>query len=161
FLPAAVLLSLWSSYVINRTFGPVTTTDLWMPYALLFAFLLFSVTCVSVAIGEIRDLPIMVCCGGLLVHGHVSQLLFVAVLGGGALLVLYRNSFRSTSMSTVLKSNCGTLFASAALVVVLASPILIEMAVDHPNNPQKIQTYLAEHRGEHNRVFDAVKYEIT
>ncbi len=161
FLPVAVLLCLWTVYVINRTYGPVATTDVWMPYAVLFVFLLFSVTCATVASGEARDLPLMVICAGLLAHAHVAQLLFVAVLCAAALALLYWNLGHNSLLKNFFRGNQRILIASGALLVLFITPILIESATGHPNNPQKIRTYLAEHRGEHNPLLDAIKYQIT
>lgn len=51
----------------------------WPPYLYVLPFLLLAVTAPSLVLGELRDLPAYVLAAGLLVHGHVSFLLFVAV----------------------------------------------------------------------------------
>ena len=159
FLPIAVVLSLWVIYVINSTYGPVATTNVWMPHIILFVFLLFAVVCASVATGTVTDLPILVGCGGLLVHGHVAQALFVTVLSGCALLTLYLTSIRQSSLAVFLRANRRTMVVSAILLAVFLMPLLLDLGLDHPNNVQKIRAYLSEHRGERNRFRSAVKYE--
>lgn len=105
FLPFAVLLSLWIIYVINSTYGPVATTDLWTPYILLFVFLLFTV------------------------------------------------------LRAFLRANRMTIIVSTLLIAVVLAPIILDVFLDHPNNVQKIRTYLSEHRGAPNRLLTAVQYE--
>jgi len=159
FLPLSVLLSLWVIYVINSTYGAIATTNLWVPHIILFLFLLFATACASVATGTVRDLPIMVVCGGLLVHGHVAQLFFVTVLSGCALVTLYMTSVRKTGLAAFVRANRKAMVVSAILVGVFLTPIVLEIALDHPNNVQKIRTYLSEYRGEHNGFRTTVKYE--
>lgn len=161
FVPMAVLLCLWTVYAINRTYGPVALSDVWMPHILLFVFLLFAVTCASVATGDAKDLPVMVTCGGLLIHGHVAQLMFVAVLSCFAFATLYWVSLRKNPFRAFLHANRRAIATSAALIVIFVAPILLETVVDHPSNLQKIQTYLSVHKGERNRFLDAVKYEVS
>jgi hypothetical protein len=161
FVPLAVLLCLWAIYVIDRTYGPVAVSDVWMPHILLFVFLLFAVTCASVATGDAKDLPVMVASGGLLIHGHVAQLLFVAVLSCCAFTTLYWVSLRKNPLRTFFDANRRAIAASAALIAIFVAPILLEAVVDRPDNLQKIQTYLSVHKGEHNRFLDAVKYEVS
>ncbi len=161
FVPVAVLLSLWGIYVIDHAYGAIAVSDVWMPYILLFVFLLFAVSCASVATGDVKDLPVMVACGGLLVHGHVAQVLFVVVLSVCAVTTLYWVSLRNKPFRPFLDANRTAIVASAILIAIFVAPILIETVVDSPNNLQKIQTYLSLHSDEHNHFLDAVKYEIS
>ncbi len=89
FLPAAMIAALWLTYVINRTLSPVATVDVWFPHMLLYVFLLFFALCASVGTGSIKDLPVLLVCAGLVVHGHVAQVLFVSVLLACSLVGLY------------------------------------------------------------------------
>jgi hypothetical protein len=51
----------------------------WPPYLYALPFLLLAVSGPSVALGELRSLPAFTIAAGLLVHGHVSFLMFVGV----------------------------------------------------------------------------------
>ncbi len=59
-------------------------SSVWFPYLYAPAFLAFSVAAALVAAGRTRDLPLAVLAGGILVHGHVSFVLFVGVTGAVA-----------------------------------------------------------------------------
>ncbi len=161
FLPAAGLASLMVIYVINRTNSPIATMDVWLPHMLLYVFLLFLTLCASVATGEVKDLPMLLACAGLLVHGHVAQVFFVTVLGVCSLLGLYLSRVRAHGWKAFVVSNGKPLLWSLALVVVFSAPVLLDRALDHPNNVHKIRTYLAQHRGERNSYGDSLKYELS
>jgi hypothetical protein len=51
--------------------------EIWPPYQLVLPFACFLSAAIAVALGWAAVLPIMVLCGGFLVHGHVAQPLFV------------------------------------------------------------------------------------
>jgi hypothetical protein len=59
-------------------------SSVWFPYLYAPAFLAFSVAAALVSAGRTRDLPLAVLAGGILVHGHVSFVLFVGVTGAVA-----------------------------------------------------------------------------
>ncbi len=161
FLPVAVFLSLWLIYVINRTHGPVATMNIWLPHMILYVFLLFVTVCASVATGAVADLPILIVCGGLLVHGHVAQLSFVGVLSVCSFLSVYLLFIRKNGLRAFGRANSKTLVVSGILLAVFLAPILLDLAIHHPNNVQKIRTYLSEHKGERNPISTAVKYETS
>ncbi len=53
------------------------------------------------------------------------------------------------------------LFASAALFLLFATPVVLDRLLNHPNNLHKIRTYLADHRGERNALRESAKYELS
>ena len=54
----------------------------WMPFVYPWPFLLLLVAATSVVSGAPRDVWMVALAGGLLVHGHVSFVMFVGVIGG-------------------------------------------------------------------------------
>lgn len=66
--------------------------SVWMPVLYVTPFLLLIVAAASVASGLIADLPNLVLAGGLLVHGHVSFLMFVGVTTVVVLLAWYAHA---------------------------------------------------------------------
>ena len=110
----------------------------WMPHMLLAPFLLFAAATVSAAAGRTGHLPLSALAAGILIHGHVGQLLFAPVLLAAGVALWWRNTNRV---------NAWVLASCAGILLAFAAPILIEAARNHPNNLDLIRTYLAEHRG--------------
>ncbi|HWA88130.1 MAG TPA: hypothetical protein VG710_18015, partial [Opitutus sp.] len=82
FLPLILLAAAFYFRSVDGAF-----TSIWPPHVLLMPFLCFLAASVSFATGRASILPLVVLCGGLLVHGHVAQPLFVGGLGAIALVL--------------------------------------------------------------------------
>ncbi len=163
FLPLAIAEAVLLIYIINRT----TTDDMalhgallsiWMPDVLLFCFLFFATTCASVASGRVKRMPLMTLSGMLLIHGHVTQLLFVSILGAVALGTLLRRRLSHESFGQLLCGNRRAVIASVLLVLIFVFPVVLEMRIDRPNNVQHIVEYMRMHRGERNSLRISIKY---
>lgn len=157
-LPATVLASLWFIYAVDRTFPGSASGGIWMPYIIMYCFLLFVAACASLAMGNGRHLPLVVLCGALLVHGHVAQLLFVGALSSAAVAAWLIPRVRQIGVSPAVKLYRSPLLISLGIALLFAFPILLEAIVHQPNNLQNISSYLREHRGAQNGWLTCVKY---
>jgi hypothetical protein len=72
--------------------------EIWPPYQLVLPFACFLSAAIAVALGWATVLPIMVLCGGFLVHGHVAQPLFVVPIFAIAYLSLFAVSRRGPGL---------------------------------------------------------------
>lgn len=75
--PAAAALV--AGVLVVGVLEPGSLTSTWMPHLYLWPFLLLLVATASVCSGGWRELTALVLAGGLLVHGHVAFVLFVAL----------------------------------------------------------------------------------
>ena len=124
-----------------------------MPHVALFPFLFFLAVCASVAAGEIRRLPLLAGAGMLLVHLHVAQCMFVAVLGGAACLSGFR---RRTGAPWHVPA-----IVAAAVVCVFLAPVLLEVALYEPDNLDTLLAYARQHSGAQKSFGEAVWYFAT
>ena len=161
FLPACPSASVALIYLIDRTNYVAAVTDVWLPHMLLFVFLLFLAVCASVGTGEATDLPLLMFCGGFLIHGHVAQILFVGVLAAGAVLGLLVNRVPDSGPRHFLRTNRMWLLSSVAIAVVFVLPMILDRLVDHPNNVHQIAAHLSRTQGDRNSFGDALKYEFS
>jgi len=150
FLPGAVAATLWFIYVVDRTFPGSASGGIWMPYIIMPCFLLFVAACASLAIGNSRHLPLAILCGGLLIHGHVAQLLFVGVLLSVALLFWLVPPLRRAGLGPTLRLYRAPLLISFGIVLLFLFPVLLEAVLDHPSNLHNLNAYLRQHRGPQN-----------
>ncbi len=158
FLPAAVGASLWFLYVVDRTFPGSASGGVWMPYVLMFSFLLFLTACASLADGNARHLPLVTLSGMFLIHGHVAQAMFAGVLATAAVATWFVPLARERGPGVVLKYYRRPLLISAGIAALLALPMLLELGVHSPNNLQNILAYGHAHRGPQNSWLNSVKY---
>ena len=149
FLPSCLLVSLAVIWLIHRANYSAAITDVWLPHMLLFVFLLFlALRKRRWETGEISDIPLLVLCAGFLVHGHVAQILFVSVLGAGALSGLLVNKVPRLGWRGLLRTCRKSLLWSAVIAAIFIMPIVLERAVNHPNNIHQVLAYLSRVRGE-------------
>ena len=139
FPPLALAAVAFVAAAINHAVAGSAPVSAWMPHVALFPFLFFLAVCASVAAGEIRRLPLLAAAGMLLVHLHVAQCLFAAVLGGAACYSGFRRRGAAPWRRPVI--------AAAAVVGVFLAPILIEIALHEPDNLDDVLTYAAGHPG--------------
>jgi hypothetical protein len=133
--------------VVSRTAENIPLVSLWMPHVLLFCFPLFLIACASVATNRFEDLPIAVACGGLLVHAHMAQTLFVAGLSVATAVAVY---LRNRKAHRFYSAHKRPILLSAGLVAIFAFPIVAELLVDKPNNLQAVLSYKASYQGQVN-----------
>jgi len=161
FLPAAIVLAIYFVYVVNRTIPGSALTSIWMPYVLLFCFLLFATLCASVAAGNIRQLPLLALTGLMLLHGHVAQPLFVGPLAALAVVAVLLTQASRSGLKHFLRVNRIPLLLSLVLVVVFALPIVLDASLHKPSNLHQILAHTAEYPGAQKPWGQALKYEIS
>ena len=160
FIPAAMALTVYFVYVINHTIAGSALVSVWMPYVLLFCFVLFVTASASVASGNSKHLPILALAGLMLLHGHVTQPLFVGPLVVVALAGLWFSDRGRVSLRQFIGANRTALVVSIALVVIFAIPILLDVVLHRPNNIQDILVHQTGYPGIQNEWGKSLKYEI-
>ena len=161
FTPAALSISLFFVYILNRTVPASAILSIWMPHVLLFCFLFFVTVCAAVAMGEVSKLPLLALSGLLLVHGHTAQPLFVGTLSILSLATVWFRQGRFVGLRPFLSANRTALAVSLALCVLFATPILLDVVVHKPNNIQNILEYSSHHKGLQNGLVLSLKYEAS
>ena len=170
FLPVAILSSLAVIHVVNRTLFLIDTSQnsisqtalssTWMPYVVLFWFLLYMVSCAALACGNVGYLPAATLAGLMLLHAHVAQVLFVGVLALMAMASWIWRGRSQVALSARLRLGRKELLLSAGLAIVFATPIVTELIVHTPNNLHAIRSYMREQPAFPNSFSQAVRYEL-
>lgn len=104
--------------------------DVWFPFLYTPAFLLFLVAGAGVTAGRTRELPSFVVACGLLVHGHISFTMFVALTGAlaaGGWLFVHRGDRRAE-----LRAHRRATIGAAVALAVFALPIVVNTVVHYP-----------------------------
>lgn len=144
---AAVLARAWPAgpwlagvavLLVGLTAGPNLLASTWMPFVYVAPFLALVVAAVSVAGGQLRDVPLLVLVAGLLVHGHVAFVFFVAVVLAWVAVMLWpRRADLALGAARV------PLAVAGAMVVVFAAPLVLNMVLHWPGEWMKYLTYTA------------------
>jgi len=158
-VPLALLATLVVTVMVNHpeTYPSMLISN-WMPEVMLFPFLLFAVATASVSTGETRDLPWMAASGMLLIHAHIAQLLFVGAIGGAAIVFVFARAHRDGGLVSFLSGRRRDFALAGGIVMLFALPILLEMVLDRPNNPQAVLAYLHRFGDQHNSLGVALGY---
>jgi hypothetical protein len=110
----------------------------WMPFVLVAPFLAFVLLLAGTARGRLWMLPAASFCGGVLVHGYAPLVLFVGVSWPLALAAGVIQRRRSNPQVPAFPR--GPLVASAAIIVLFVAPIILDMAINRPDNVATILT---------------------
>ncbi|MBZ5514916.1 MAG: hypothetical protein LAN62_08740 [Acidobacteriia bacterium] len=161
FLPAGVALSIYFVYVVNHTVAGSAIVAVWMPYVPLFCFVLFATACPSVASGNIKQLPILTFTGLMLLHGHIAQPLFVCPLAALALSAVLLSQGRQMGLRHFIRVNRTLFLISIVLVLVFATPILLDVMLNNPNNIHNILVHMSGYHGMQKGWGQSLKYEIS
>jgi hypothetical protein len=105
---------------------PAILASAWMPNLYVAPFLLLLTAAASVAAGRVAHLPLLALAGGLLVHGHVSFLLFAPILAGAAVaasLWTGRPAWREARAAVI---------GAVAVLAVFALPIALNLLLHWP-----------------------------
>jgi hypothetical protein len=164
FIPVAILLSIFFIYLANAgsSLGENMNgalVSVWPPHVLLFCFLFLLTACASVAADNVRHLPLVFFSGMLLLHGHVAQVLFVAVLIPATCFLAWIRE--KGTPREILQRYTKPLLISAAILVAFALPILLDIFLHHPNNVNSIRDYMRLHRGQQNSFLVSLRYYLT
>lgn len=114
----------------------------WFPYLYMSAFLLFMVSGAAVAAGRTRELPLYVLAAAMLVHGHVSFILFVGVTTLAVSVAWWRGHRRAVGVELAAHRR-GTI-GSLAVLVLFALPLLVT-TVRHFPEPWRGYLHFATH----------------
>ena len=121
--------------------------SLWPPEQLVIPFGCFVVVAVAVACGRMGLLPLLVLCGGFLVHGHVAQPLYVLPIAAIAIAVGTWRSIRQARLTLrgFIRANRKPFLVTFALLAVFVAPLLRD-ATQPGSNLNSILTYLTKPR---------------
>lgn len=129
----------------------------WPPHQLLMPFLCLIVAASSVAVGRLRDLPLLVLASGFLIHGHISQPLFVGSiwLATGA---LFWHRTRATRARRSRFADLRPIWISVGIAAVFAVPLLVELARGRSGNFAPIVSHLLHYKGEYKTLNQSLYY---
>src|SRR6266550_950296 len=116
--------------------------SIWPPHVLFGPFLLLIAFGAGVASGDVKLLPIVIFAGGMLLHGHVAQPLFVIPLGCLALISVFRSGEYKNAHLAI----------SALILAVFALPIMIDALRGFHSNIATIFHHIKTHAGEHHTL---------
>lgn len=114
----------------------------WFPFLYLPAFLLFMVAGAALAAGRTTELPLYVLAAGMLVHGHVSFVMFVGVTTLAVALGWW-SMHRAAPREELARHRRGT-YGSLVILVVLALPLLVTTVLHFPE-PWRSYAHFATH----------------
>lgn len=123
-------------------------TSVWPPDQLVVPFACFVVVAIAVACGRLGLLPLLVVCGGFLVHGHVAQPLYVLPMAGIALGLGLRTRFRQDGRPVLglVRENARPFCLASAILVVFLMPLAIDAVHGSNSNLATIAAYLTRPR---------------
>jgi hypothetical protein len=131
--------------------------SIWTADALILIFLCLLASAASVAAGEPRHLPVLMLAGGLLVHTHISQPVFVLPIAVYACVGLWRFGFSSGWKEFWRESRTYHAIALALLLLFML-PIALD-AIHYPrDNIAKILTFRRWHSGTMNSLPSSLFY---
>jgi hypothetical protein len=150
---AALLAVMAVTLMVNTGIRPSSMLlSNWMPDILILPFLVFAVSAASVLAGESRDLVWMAFSGMLLIHAHIAQFLFVGVIGGTVVLWFLIRAQRDGQLRALVSSRWRHLATAAGIVLLLAIPPLLEIALHRPNNLDAVLAYMHRFGGAKNNA---------
>lgn len=124
--------------LVGLTAGPNLLASTWMPFVYVAPFVALVVAAVSVAGGELRDVPLLVLAAGLLVHGHVAFVFFVAVVLAWVAVSLWpRRADLALGTARI------PLAVAGVLVAAFAAPLVLNVVLNWPGEWLKYLTYTA------------------
>jgi hypothetical protein len=159
-IPLAMAITVVITALVNGIAAPSMLVSNWPPDLLLFSYLLFAVSGASVLGGETRDLPWMSLSGMLLIHAHLSQFMFVGLIGGGVIAFLLVPAARQGRLRAFVIERRRHFALAAALCLILALPPLLDIALHTPNNLDDVRAYLHAHAGERNGLLTSFRYVL-
>lgn len=106
---------------------PAILASAWMPDLYVAPFLLLLIAAASVAAGRVAHLPVLALASGLLIHGHVSFLLFVPVIAGAAVAAALRTGRREA-----FREARTAVAVAAAVCGLFALPIVLNLLLHWP-----------------------------
>jgi hypothetical protein len=117
--------------LIHFAFVPGSFAQIWPPLVLMMPFVLLMVAAASVSMGRTEDVAWLALASAFLVHGHIAQLLFVAVILAVVLGVLL---FRRLKGERIVLPSRGRLWAVAVIAAVTVLPWAIDASRGRDSN---------------------------
>lgn len=143
FVVAAILVAL-----VHFQLAGNPEFSLWPPEQLVVPFACFLVVAAAVATGWLALLPLLVVCGGFLVHGHVAQPLYVVpissiALGVGTWTGFHRNP---QTLRAFVRSCAKPLGLALSILLIFLIPLFLDALRGTNSNLSLIVTNLAAPR---------------
>ena len=138
--------------------------SLWSPDVAIFCYFLFLTSVTVVSLGDLQKLPYAMFSGLLLVHDHVSMVLFVGVLLPVACALSIRPSFHDHNTARrrlLFVLHKKPILVSVFILCVFALPVVLEAFIDNPNNLSAILSYMHGHPGAKHSLAESVYYELS
>ena len=114
---------------------PGTLASTWFPDIYIWPFFLFCIAGATLLAGEQRTLPSLAIASGLLVHGHVSFVLFVLGMWAVVGLLTWRNSRHGVAVQR------RPIVVAVGIAILFVLPILINTAMNWPGEIPKYFRY--------------------
>jgi hypothetical protein len=123
--------------------------SIWPPDQLVVPFACFVVVSIAVAWGWIGLLPVLVLCGGFLVHGHVAQPLYVVPLATVACGLGFWRNFHQDALTVrgFIRRNLKSFLVTLTMLAVFLLPLLLDAVHGRNSNLFAILGYLRDPRG--------------
>ena len=123
-------------------------TSIWPPDQLVVPFAGFVVVAIAVACGRVGLVPLLVICGGFLVHGHVAQPLYVLPMGGLALGLGFWTRCRQDALPVfgLVRKYLKSLTLAFVILVVFLVPLAVDAARGSNSNLATIAASLTKPR---------------
>lgn len=125
--------------------------SIWPPHVLFGPFLLLIAFGAGVASGDAKLLPIVIFAGGMLLHGHVAQPLFVIPLGCLALISAVRGGAYKNAYLAI----------SALILAVFVLPIIVDALRGSNSNIATIFHHIKTHAGDRHTLSQGIGYFLS
>jgi hypothetical protein len=135
---------------------PATIVQPWMPYLYIAPFLLFLVASSSVLADRARSLPLFIFAGGLLVHGHVSFVAFVGLIGTVVIateIIRHRHDLHGYA-----RRNARPLTAAAVVLGLFLLPIVVNLILHWPGELAKYYDFARDNQANRHGLRESLRF---
>jgi hypothetical protein len=157
FVPLTLL-----AFAIHLHFADNAFISTWPPRVLLMPFLCFVVGAASIAVGNLRHLPITALAGCFLVHGHVAQPLYVLPLSALAYVLGWRKQRAGAPKpSSPFRAFRAAHVLAAACIGVFLIPIAIDLSAGAESNLARILEFETSLHGAGKPLWKALTFFVS
>jgi hypothetical protein len=158
-LPLVLIAAALHFGAVNYNIANSSFESIWPPHVLLFPFLCFVVACASVAAGYAEEILPSVIAGGILVHGHVAQPLFVAPFFLIACTKLAIKGHRQDgSIFAPIRYFPGRFTVAALALFAFLLPIGLDALRGDQSNIHMILRHFSDHADDHKTILQSLAY---
>jgi hypothetical protein len=156
---AAACFAVFTGFAI--AYPPIVNSD-WMPYMYVLAYMVFVLAAGSVAAGQAQDAWIFALTGWFLIHGHACFLFFVPAITVAVLAAVLwpRKATLRASAGTFFREQRRTWIPVAAISVVFALPIALNLLLHWPGDFGKYLSYSGSGRAGGHSLGQVVQYAL-